>query len=73
MRRDEYRLPHPLQFEEQLPKLNACARVETRGRFIENKELGIMHQRPRQAEPLLHAAREVIHEALALHRQVYQR
>ncbi len=55
MGREEDRLAHLLKFAQQLTHLDPRPRVEAAGRLVEDEHLGIVGQRARQAEALLHA------------------
>ncbi|CAM2150331.1 hypothetical protein PT2222_230055 [Paraburkholderia tropica] len=43
---------------DEVPELRARERVDARGRFVEDQQVGVVDQRAAQAELLLHAARE---------------
>ena len=55
---DEDRLAHRAQLAEELAQLDPGARVEARGRLVEEQHLRIVDERVGQAQPLLHPARE---------------
>ncbi len=63
---DEDRLAQRAQFAEQLAKLDPCPRVEAGGGLVEEQDLGVVDERVRQAEPLLHAARQRLDVLVAL-------
>ncbi len=66
---DEDRLAHRTQLAEDLAHLDACARVETRCRLVEDQQGRVMDERVREAQPLAHAARERLDVRLALVRE----
>jgi len=63
---DENRLPHFLEGFEELAHLDAGPRVEPRRRFIEQQQVGVVQQHPRQREPLLHSPRESVDRRIEL-------
>ena len=72
MRGDEHRFAHRADLRQNLLHLRPGARVHARGRFVENQQFWVVEQRPRQAQALLHAARQPVHIGLALVRQCGQ-
>jgi hypothetical protein len=52
------RTPHPDRID-QLPELPARERIDAGGRLVENKQIGIVHQRAAETDLLLHAARQL--------------
>src|SRR5205085_8563341 len=62
----EDRLPHGAQLLQELADLDARTRVETGRRLVEEQDLRVVEQDPREAEPLLHAAREALDLRLLL-------
>ena len=66
---DQDRLAHRAQLAEQLAQLDPGARVEARGRLVEQQHLRIVDERVGQAQPLLHAAREGLDVGVALARR----
>ena len=73
VRRDDDRLPHRLQFLQQLAHLDARPRIEPAGRLIEQQQVGIVQKHAREPEPLLHPARKPIDRRVLLSRQIRQR
>ena len=67
------RFSHRLQFLEQLAHLDAGAGIEAARRFVEQQQLGIVQEHARQAEALLHPARERIDRRIGFLRQVGER
>ena len=63
---DDDGLAHRPQFAEQLTQLDPCARVEAGRRLVEQEHLRIVDQRVRQAEALLHPARQRLDVGVAL-------
>ena len=53
---DEDRLAEGPQLAQQLSELEPRARVEARGRLVEDQHLRVVDQGMREAQPLLHAA-----------------
>src|SRR5687767_11551753 len=64
--------PGPLDLFDRLPELPAGLGIETGGRLIEKEQLRIGHQGAGQGEPLLLAARELAHPAVALFTQLHR-
>ena len=58
-RGDDDREPRGLQVVQQVPELAARDGVDAGGRFVKEQEFGPMHERAREGELLLHAAREL--------------
>ena len=50
----KHRFAQPAQLLEDLHEFDARARVQPAGGFVEQQQVGIVHQHPRQADPLLH-------------------
>ena len=69
---DDDGLAHRAQLAEQLAQLDPGARVEARGRLVEQQHLRIVDQRVGQAQPLLHPAREGLDVRVALVAEVDQ-
>ena len=59
-------LPSRAQLAEQLAQLDPGARVEARGRLVEQQHLRVVDQGVGQAQPLLHAARQGLDVGVAL-------
>ncbi len=72
MRGDDDRLPHALQLFEQLLDLDARAGIQTRGGLVQEEHLGVMNERFRQAEALLHAARQFLDVGISLLGEIRQ-
>src|SRR5262249_19512699 len=70
--RDHDRLSHPAKFLEKLAYFDSSARVDTSGRLIQQKHLGIVHEHSGDGKPLLHAAGEAIDQCIAFVSQVGQ-
>ena len=60
MRGEKYRLPLFLQALQDIPHLAPGAGVEPGRRFVEEHDLGVVHQRNRDSEALLQAPGEVL-------------
>ena len=58
MRRQQHRLALLQQLLQSLPDEVARLRVEAGGRLVEDEQVGVVHQRARQGEAPLHAARQ---------------
>src|SRR5687767_7176330 len=69
---DDDDLAHPPQLGDQLLKLGPRPGVEPAGWFVQEEERRIVDKAARQAEPLLHAPGERLHERVSLDRQVGQ-
>ena len=63
---DDDRLAEGAQLAEQLPQLDAGARVEAGRGLVEQQHLGVVDERVGEAEPLLHAARQALDVGVAL-------
>ena len=72
MAADHDRLAEVAQLAQQLAQLDAGTRVQAGGGLVEQQHLGIVDERVREAQPLLHAAREAEHVGVALVREVDQ-
>jgi len=66
MRADDDSLPQRLELFQNFLHLHPCAWVKAGGRLVQEEYLRVMYQRPRQAKPLLHPAREGIHIRVGL-------
>jgi len=69
---DEDRLAQRAQLAEQLTQLDAGARVEAGGRFVEEQHGRVVDERVGEAEPLLHASAEGLDGGLTLVGEVDQ-
>ena len=63
---DHDRLAQRAQLAQQFAQLDAGARVEARRRLVEQQHLRVVHQRVGEAQPLLHAAAELLDVRAAL-------
>ena len=70
--RDEDRLAQRPQLAQQLAQLDAGPRVEARRRLVEQQHARVVDQRVREAQPLLHAARQALHVGVALGAEVHE-
>ena len=70
VRADEDRFSQPLQLLQNFHQLNARARVEPARGFVEQKQVGIMHEHACERDALLHASREALHEVVLPPRHV---
>ena len=59
MRGEEDRLPTATELEDEVLHLARAERIEARGRLVEDEELGVVHERLREAETPRHALREL--------------
>ena len=59
----------PPQIVHQRPKLAARQRVHARGRFVQNQQIGAVHQRATQTQLLLHPARELARRPVGKRRE----
>ena len=72
MRGDQHRFAHILERPQNAFHLRAGARVHAGGRLVQDEQARVVDERARQAQPLLHAAGEHVHVAVALVGQVHQ-
>jgi hypothetical protein len=72
VRGDEDRLAQAAELPEQLPQLDAGPRVEAGRRLVQQQHQRVVDQRVRQAQALLHAAREALDVRVALRPEVHQ-
>ena len=63
---DQDRLAHPAQLAQDLAHLDPRARIQARGRLVQDEQLRVVDQRVRQAQPLAHPARERLDVRVAL-------
>ena len=68
---DDDRLAVIPQFLQDFLEFKPASGIQAGRRFIQNEKLGIVDQRPGQAEPLLHAPGKLIHIALFLSLQMH--
>ena len=54
----------PGQIDHQLPEQVARDRIDAGSRFVENQQFRLMHHRHRQREPLAHAQRQAVGQAV---------
>src|SRR5688572_28855973 len=73
MARDDDRLSHPLQFLEEFAHLDAGARIESAGWFVEQKQIGVMQEYARQPKALFHSGREAVDGGVGLFIQIGKR
>ena len=64
MRGNEDRLAQPAQLLEDFHEFDARAGVQPAGGFIEQEQVGIVHEHPREADTLLHPAREPLDQVV---------
>ena len=57
VRRKDHGLAHLFQPQDEVANLGRAERIDARGRFVEEKKIGIVDQRLRQADALEHALR----------------
>ena len=69
VRREHERHALLLQPVEAVPERVACLRVEPRRRLVEQHQVGIVDERPRDRQPALHAAGEMLDAALLADRR----
>ena len=70
VRREQDRRAGPVELADRLPQREAALRVETRGRLVEEQHVGTMGDRPRDLQPLRHAARERVRRRLGAVREL---
>ena len=59
------RLAHFLKLFQDLAHFDARPRIESGGRLVKEQHGGVVHEGPRQAEPLLEAARQRVNGLIA--------
>jgi len=64
VRTDKDRFAVRGQAAEQVPHLDSGLRVQAVGRLVQQQHGGVVHQRARDADALLHAARKRVHKAV---------
>ena len=69
---DDDGLAHRTELAEELAKLDPRARVETGRRLVEEQHLRVVDERVGEAQPLLHAARQVLDVGVALVAEIDQ-
>ena len=72
MRGNEHSLSQFLERTQDVFHFRACARIHPGSRLVEDEQLRVVNERPRETEPLLHSAREHVHIAVPLFAQVHQ-
>ena len=65
-------MPRLAQLAQELTQLDPGSRVQAGGGLVEEQHLGIVDEGVREAQPLLHAARQAEHVGVALVREVDQ-
>ena len=60
VRREDDRLTTAVELADDVPEREAALRVEARGRLVEEQHVGVVHDRPRDHQPLRHAARKLV-------------
>ena len=58
MRAEQHRHACPLQPADHLQQLEGGVRIQPRGRLVEDRDLGLLHDDLGNAQPLAHAARK---------------
>ena len=64
VRGDHDRLARPVQLDDELQQPLLRARIERRGRLVEQQHLGVHHEHRRDRDPLLLPAGELVRRAI---------
>ena len=62
---EEDRLSFAMQLQQDVPERQAALRIDAGGRFVEEEHFRPVHERSADQQPLLHAARKLVHERLS--------